>query len=49
MNVQDHKKVFFATPQFWSYVQDGQYEGVNQTQYADIFTCSKMLIPRLST
>ena len=41
INVQAHKKVFFATPQFWSHVQEGQYEGANQTQYADIFTCSK--------
>jgi hypothetical protein len=32
------KKVFFATPHFWSYVNDGQQQGAKQTQHIDIFT-----------
>jgi Ulp1 family protease len=43
--IHGEKKVFFASPYFWSYVQDGQHKGANKTQHIDIFTCSKMLIP----
>jgi hypothetical protein len=31
------KKVFFTSPYFWSYVQDGQHKGANQTHQRHLY------------